>query len=339
MISILTGNIGRRARQTRRILAALSAAAGFLIASAPACQAQTATSTTRVSAVELQVALDRHGFGVGFIDNREGRKTKAALEDFKASGGITNDAAVQASLGIGRTPAFRNYTIEQADFDVIGEAPAEWVEASEVETMAYESLQEVISEKFHVAPDYLARLNPDIDDWDTTNLVGQVIKVPNVLLRETPAQAAELIIDSRRLRIRAIGTNGNIIASFPCSMAMAGKTIPSGELRVTACAKDPTYTFDPKNYPESPRARAVGRKLIIPPGPNNPVGVFWIGLNLPGFGIHGTPHPETIGARESHGCFRLTNWDIIRLSRMVSSGTPVTVTGLEETTSGSTGTE
>ena len=61
-------------------------------------------------------------------------------------------------------------------------------------------------------------------------------------------------------------------------------------------------------FPESAELQAIGHKLILPPGPNNPVGVAWIGLNLPGYGIHGTPQPEFVGRTESHGCFRLANW-------------------------------
>jgi lipoprotein-anchoring transpeptidase ErfK/SrfK len=62
---------------------------------------------------------------------------------------------------------------------------------------------------------------------------------------------------------------------------------------------------------------------MIPPGPNNPVGDMWIGLDLKGYGIHGTPWPEDIGKTESHGCFRLANWDAVRLAKMLSIGTPV----------------
>jgi lipoprotein-anchoring transpeptidase ErfK/SrfK len=88
---------------------------------------------------------------------------------------------------------------------------------------------------------------------------------------------------------------------------------------------DPNYTFDPAVFPESEEARNLGRKLIIPPGPNNPVGVAWIGLDRPGYGIHGTPNPEQVGRTESHGCFRLANWDARALLGLVRVGLPVVV--------------
>jgi lipoprotein-anchoring transpeptidase ErfK/SrfK len=90
-------------------------------------------------------------------------------------------------------------------------------------------------------------------------------------------------------------------------------------------APNPNYTFDPAVFPESPEARALGRKLILPPGPNNPVGVAWIGLDKSGYGIHGTPKPEDVGRTESHGCFRLANWNAELLLKMVGVGTPVLV--------------
>jgi len=67
----------------------------------------------------------------------------------------------------------------------------------------------------------------------------------------------------------------------------------------------------------------ANRKLTLPPGPNNPVGVVWIDLTAPSYGIHGTPEPQNISKSESHGCIRLTNWDAVDLATMVHPGTVV----------------
>jgi len=281
-----------------------------------------------ISTPALQVALDRHGFSVGLIDGNNGSKTEVALADFKEAMAITNEIILRSKLDIDKIPAFKNYAISQVDLDQVGSAPLDWVAASRVDHMACESLIEVISEKFHVSEIYLRTINPEISDWNSTNVVGKTIKVPNVILRESSKTAAKLSVDCRQFRIRALDSEGRIMASFPCSVAMEGRTIPDGALKVTVCANNPTYTFDPKNYLESARAQEIGKRLLIPSGPNNPVGLFWISLNKPSFGIHGTPHPETIGCRESHGCFRLANWDVVRLGRLIASGTPVEVTGL-----------
>lgn len=277
----------------------------------------------------LQAALDRNGFGVGLIDNKHGPRTRAALADFRQARGVATDAELRAALALDRLPAFTNHVVIQDDLDQLGEAPRDWVEASEVSRMACGSISELLSERFHVSEAYLRLLNPGIEDWSPAALLGKSVTVPFLPACHSRAPAARLAIDGRQFRLRVLDPEGNIIASFPCSIAMAGKKAPAGDLKVAVFAPAPNYTFDPLNYPESPRAREIGRKLIIPPGPNNPVGVYWIGLNLPGFGIHGTPHPETIGSRESHGCFRLTNWDVLRLSQMIAAGTPVHITGLD----------
>jgi lipoprotein-anchoring transpeptidase ErfK/SrfK len=96
---------------------------------------------------------------------------------------------------------------------------------------------------------------------------------------------------------------------------------PVGELHVESIAPNPNYTFDPDTL----EARELKTKLILPPGPNNPVGVAWIGLDKPGYGIHGTPNPEQVGRTESHGCFRLANWNAECLVRMATVGMPVRV--------------
>jgi lipoprotein-anchoring transpeptidase ErfK/SrfK len=97
------------------------------------------------------------------------------------------------------------------------------------------------------------------------------------------------------------------------------------ELHITAIAPNPNYTFDPAVFPESAEAQQLGRKLILQPGPNNPVGTVWLSLDKPGYGIHGTPKPEEVGRTESHGCFRLANWNAEFLLKLVTVGTLVSV--------------
>ena len=70
-------------------------------------------------------------------------------------------------------------------------------------------------------------------------------------------------------------------------------------------------------------------KLTVKPGPRNPVGTTWIALTKPTYGIHGTPDPRLIGKRASHGCIRLTNWDVEQLASAVKAGTVVEFTGTE----------
>lgn len=89
---------------------------------------------------------------------------------------------------------------------------------------------------------------------------------------------------------------------------------------MTGIAFDPVYTYDPKYKFKGVTAK---EKFQVKPGPNNPVGLVWIDLSVPSYGIHGTPEPEKVGKTESHGCIRLTNWDVRDLAMHVSRGAEV----------------
>lgn len=271
----------------------------------------------------LQTALDRHGFGVGLIDGQAGSRTTQALRDYARSRELTESAARRELLADDE-PATVTYSLTTQDLEAVGTAPADWEEAAKAPSMACESLDEVLSERFHVSRPFLQRLNPGVTNWPDLT-AGTTLVVPNARPGTWNESAARLEVDCTAYRIRAFDANDTIIASFPCSIARKLRKVPVGDLTLVTFAPNPNYTFDPENFPESARAKEIGQKLILPPGPNNPVGVFWLSLSAPGFGMHGTPHPETIGRRESHGCFRLTNWDITTLSGMVEVGTPVKV--------------
>jgi lipoprotein-anchoring transpeptidase ErfK/SrfK len=125
--------------------------------------------------------------------------------------------------------------------------------------------------------------------------------------------------------LEVLDSQGKVIARFPVSIARMAEKRPVGTLHVTVSIMSPNYTFEPDQFPESEEGKALGRKLILPPGPNNPVGMVWIGLDRPGYGIHGTPEPENVGRTESHGCFRLANWDALTLMKLVQVGMVVNV--------------
>jgi lipoprotein-anchoring transpeptidase ErfK/SrfK len=295
------------------------------LGAAPAATRAPATSDP-LAVAALQAALDRAGFGAGFVDGKDGPRTRQAFLDYRRAKGQSERKA-RAALLSNDVPATVTYTITEDDCNLVGTAPEDWMEASDVPRMAFVSLDEALSERFHVSRPFLNRLNPGVMEW-TRSMAGASIVVPNTGMGLGLAPAARIEIDCAAFRLRAFNSNAMMMASFPCSVARDLARVPTGELCIASFAPNPNYTFDPANFPVSARAQAIGHKLILPPGPNNPVGVYWITLNAPGFGIHGTPHPETIGGRESHGCFRLTNWDIVTLAGMVQVGTPVSVIGV-----------
>jgi lipoprotein-anchoring transpeptidase ErfK/SrfK len=124
------------------------------------------------------------------------------------------------------------------------------------------------------------------------------------------------------MEVTVFNTDGKLVALFPCSIAREQAKRPVGDVTVKTIVLNPDYTYDPQLFFPG---GANTSKLIIKPGPNNPVGTAWISLSLQGYGIHGTPHPENIGRAESKGCFRLANWNATKLARMVSIGTPIEI--------------
>lgn len=274
--------------------------------------------------LSLQLALTGHGISVGPIDGVGGAQTASALRAFQMQHGLEQtgrpDPDTVRELETGRGEPFTLITITAADLAGLAPVPKTWLGRSRVRTLGFETLLELVAERHHAQPSLVRRLNPAVD-WDHP-AAGLELWAPRAAY--PPARRAALVRVSLGQRwIRAFDVQGNLLAHFPCSIGRIAEKRPVGELRVAVAVKDPDYTFDPAVFPESAEAKEIGRKLRIPPGPNNPVGVAWIGLDKPGFGIHGTPAPEQVGRTESHGCFRLANWNAAYLRQMVTVGTPV----------------
>ena len=284
----------------------------------------TGRSPARIAAI--QSALDRSGFSPNWIDGRNGPRTRRALAAWLESRGRPGADALppgwEAEL-LGAEPPELTHVVTDADHAGLAPVPPTWTGKAQVETLDHETVLERIAERFHSSEAWLRDRNPGAA-WPNPP-AGTALVVPNTVSpRRLPgADRIEIRLSERTLR--AYDASGRVIALFPCSIAARAEKRPQGELRVVTAADRPNYTFDPDVFAGEPGAEGLHRKLLIPPGPNNPVGLAWISLNLPGYGIHGTPHPGDIGKTESHGCFRLANWNAQRLLRMVRPGTPVQV--------------
>jgi len=278
------------------------------------------------STLELQVELHRRGFSCGSIDGVPGAQTEAALDAFQRGAGIAEtkelDAATRELLRPS-APALGSYTFKAIELAGLHPVPATWLEKSQASSMAYASALELAAERFHAHPNLIRKLNPGVN-WDAV-LPGTTIVVPAADQVVVSGTAAQIMITLDTHELEVVDALSRVIAHFPVSIARMVEKRPVGGLQVTVVIADPDYTFDPDLFPESEEGRALGRKLTIPPGPNNPVGLAWIGLDRPGYGIHGTPEPENVGRTESHGCFRLANWDVLTLMGLVRVGMPVNV--------------
>jgi lipoprotein-anchoring transpeptidase ErfK/SrfK len=120
--------------------------------------------------------------------------------------------------------------------------------------------------------------------------------------------------------VKAFGKAGELIAFFPASVGSDEKPTPSGALKVTSIDARPNYRYNPDYKFKGVKSREA---FTIKPGPNNPAGTHWIGLSAEGYGIHGTPNPSKVSKSESHGCVRLTNWDVDRLAKLLKTGAEV----------------
>jgi lipoprotein-anchoring transpeptidase ErfK/SrfK len=275
---------------------------------------------------EAQVALARRAISPGSIDSAIGSQTRAAIAAFQRSQKLFESASLDTNTRPALTlgaPLLTNYVLTTNDLARLQPIGKTWLAKSEQTALDYETILELVAEKAHAHPLLLQKLNPGVD-W--TNVpAGTVLQIPDIVYPEPSEQAAFVVIHLSQKFLEAFGAETNLLLHCPCSIAAKVEKRPVGELHVAVVAPHPNYTFDPAVFPESPEAQAIGHKLILPPGPNNPVGVAWIGLDRPGYGMHGTPGPEQVGRTESHGCFRLANWDAEYLVKLVWVGLPVEV--------------
>jgi len=279
-------------------------------------------TTERIAA--YQVALERVHFSCGFVDGDQGMRTQRMLRayqkehDLPVTGFL--DPATRAAIGEPGEP-FLTYTVKEDDVASIMPKPQTWREKAKATRLGYNDIWELLAEKFHCTRGYLHALNPDVH----TPVAGTQIVGPKVFPSTPLPHAASLRIYLGETSLEALDSRGHVIAFFPCSIAKDKNKRPHGELTVKVVDDHPDYTFDPALFADASKAEGITHKLSIPPGPRNPVGTTWVGLSLPGYGIHGTPDPEAISRTQSHGCFRLANWNAEKVLKMVSVGTPVDV--------------
>jgi lipoprotein-anchoring transpeptidase ErfK/SrfK len=193
--------------------------------------------------------------------------------------------------------------------------PAEVQDKAKMKWLGFESSEEGLGEKFHISPKLLAELNPG-KKLDTA---GERIAVPNVR-RAVIGVAVRVVVSKSKRTVIAYGAGGKELAQYPSTIGDSHDPLPIGNWTVAGIVHYPWFDWDPKMLWGVDKTLP---KAELPPGPNSPVGVAWIGLSKPDYGIHGTPDPGNIGHGVSDGCIRLTNWDVDELSRMVRRGTPV----------------
>ena len=275
---------------------------------------------------EVQIALACQAISPGSLDGVMGSQTRAAIRAFqeRESLPVTGDwDRLTADRLILNEPPERVYTVTSNDVTRLTNVGRTWLAKSAQKRLGFESVLELVAEQGRAYPSVIRSLNPSVE-WANI-VVGDAVTIPNVEYPPVRSKASLIRIHLAGRVLQAFDHDRKLLAHFPCSIARQIEKRPIGQLAVEEIVLNPSYRFDPTNFPESAEAQELGRKLLIPAGPNNPVGTAWIGLNRSGYGIHGTPQPEDVGRTESHGCFRLANWNVEYLAQLVKPGTPVMV--------------
>lgn len=215
-----------------------------------------------------------------------------------------------------KDPVFIEYQLTAQDlkYSFISNIPLDYADQAKMKNLNYVRMSEMLAERFGMDEFFLQQLNPK-HKFDT---VGEKIIVANI--QRKPIQDIQSIVAHKGMKqLFLFNSKRKLVAAFPVTIGSEENPSPSGTHKITSIVHNPYYSYSPKNFIQGNNLKP----LSLPPGPNNPVGNVWIGLSKPSFGIHGSPSPSLISKSSSHGCIRLTNWDVQYLSRILAIGTSI----------------
>ena len=267
--------------------------------------------------VKLQALLDWNHASPGPVDGGWGMNSKKALINFQAMHGLKQTGKLNQETWDALTknidstqPALVEYTLTKADVNTnFASTPAGAEEKSKMKGLYYQNILEMLGERFHMDVRYLEKLNKNKSFKE-----GDVITVLNVgaPLNE---KITRVIADKAAKTLYAYDGN-KLVATYPTTVGSDDTPSPHGTYKIVNKVKMPWYKA-------TVGSDADKKVYMLPPGPNNPVGVVWMGLSKPSYGLHGSPKPEGISRQASHGCIRLTNWDVLEVYANIEKGATV----------------
>ena len=277
--------------------------------------------------LRAEVMLDRVHDSPGVIDGKEGTNFVHALEAFEAERHLKPGKALDqenwaALLAESGGPVLKDYVLTPADVagPFFPDLPKDYAELAKLKTIGYRSLSQKIGAQFHMGEDLLGALNPGVDLSKAGTKIVVVDLSPMKPLRE---KVTHIIVDKSKSQVFGFDAKNQVIIAVPATIGSRELPSPSGTYKVRGVAWNPIYYYDPKNFVQGDNKG----KLKLPPGPNNPVGLVFIALSKPTYGLHGTPDPSTIDKTASHGCVRMTNWDAAAMAHLVKRGVVVKFVG------------
>lgn len=317
---------------------------------APLCLGGTAPAGTKSkssvdqSVLQVQVILDHLGFAPGVLDGKSGQSLTAALKGFQESRGLPVTGKIDAatSTQLDRYRGWRAVRTLKLSADslagpFVDPLPKKPEDQAKLPALGYASVMEKLAEMFHTTPAVLLALNgkgtplepgspvvfpnalPTSRDYDAKLPADWRKTLSDLNVDADQPHGTKVVVDKSDQVLRVLDADDHLVARFSATMGSEHDPLPIGKWKIQGFSYNPQFHYNPNLFWDAkPNAKAA----LLPPGPNGPVGVIWIDLSKPHYGIHGTPEPSTIGRAESHGCIRLSNWDAARLSLMIKPGTP-----------------
>ncbi|MBF0554926.1 MAG: L,D-transpeptidase family protein [Nitrospirae bacterium] len=176
-----------------------------------------------------------------------------------------------------------------------------------------------VARLFGIGYNAITETNPKVDPWVPAEGITITIPtqwiVPEILDDGILVNLAEM-----RLYFFFIFDGHRFVKTYPIGIGREGFNTPEGLYRITGKVEDPVWRPTKRMREETPDLDP-----LVPPGPDNPLGDYWLQLSIPSYGIHGTNKPYSVGRRISSGCIRLYPEDIEELFGYVRVKTPVMI--------------